>query len=145
MTTVETIIKNKGGRVVTLPLQTTVAQAARELNKHRIGAVVVSHNGVAVDGIFSERDLVRHIAEQGAAVFDRPLSAVMTRHVMTCAPHSAVHEVMSVMTRKRIRHLPVVSQNRLVGIVSIGDVVKCRLEEMRLEANVMRDYAIARA
>lgn len=145
MTTVETIIRNKGARVITLPTGTTVAEAARALNKHRIGAVVVSEDGAAVNGIFSERDLVRQLAEYGAAALDRPLSTAMTRHVMTCTIQSPVHEVMSVMTRKRIRHLPVVSQNRLVGIVSIGDVVKCRLEEMRLEASVMRDYAIARA
>jgi CBS domain-containing protein len=145
MTTVETIIRNKGARVITLPTGTTVAEAARALNKHRIGAVVVSEDGATVNGIFSERDLVRQLAEHGAAAFDRPLRTAMTRHVMTCTTQSPVHEVMSVMTRKRIRHLPVLSQSQLVGIVSIGDVVKCRLEEMRLEASAMRDYAIARA
>jgi len=145
MTTVETIIRNKGAQVVTLRPGATIAEAAHALNKRRIGAVVVSEDGKAVDGIFSERDLVRQLAEHGESALDQPLSAAMTRHVMTCPPHAAVDEVMSVMTRKRIRHLPVVSRNRLAGNISIGDVVKCRLEETQLEASVMRDYAIARA
>lgn len=145
MTTVETIINIKGAQVMTLPGQSTVREAVRLLNQNRIGAVVVSDDGTALNGIFSERDVVRQLAEHGPAALDCPLRMVMTQDVMTCTTQSPVHEVMSTMTRKRIRHLPVVSRGCLVGIVSIGDVVNCRLEEMQLEANVMRDYAIARA
>jgi len=145
MTTVHTVLKNKGGEVVTISPDATIFDAARELSRHRIGALLVSGDGQSVEGILSERDIVRQIAEYGAEALTRRVRVVMTRNVMTCAPHFQVNEVMDVMTRKRIRHLPVVEQGRLVGMISIGDAVKCRLEEMRLEANVLRDYAIARA
>lgn len=146
MTTVHTVLKNKGGEVVTISPDATISDAARELADRRIGALVVSGDGQSVEGILSERDVVRQIAGYGAEVLMLRVRVVMTRNVMTCAPHFQVNEVMDVMTRKRIRHLPVVEQGgRLVGMISIGDAVKCRLEEMRLEANVMRDYAIARA
>ncbi len=145
MTTVDTVISKKGGKVITIAPDATIAAAARELHKQRIGALVVSSDGLAVEGIFSERDLVRQIAEYGAEVLDRPVRVVMTRNVMTCSPDVSISEVMDIMTRKRFRHLPVVEQGRLVGIISIGDAVKCRLEEMRMEANVLRDYAIARS
>jgi len=131
MTTIETILKTKGASVITLSSDATVSEAVHLLNKHRIGAIVVSDDGNTLTGIFSERDFVREIAQSGSAALDLHLRSAMTRHVMTCAPQDIVHEIMSVMTRKRVRHLPVVERGRLVGIVSIGDIVSCRLQEMQ--------------
>jgi len=142
---IEHILRHKGGKVVTVNPATTVANAAHRLRIERIGAVVVSSDGRRIDGILSERDIVQGLTEHGAAVVQMPVSAFMSHHVVTCGPKAEIRDVMRLMTQHRIRHLPVVANGELVGIVSIGDVVKSRLEDMEMEANVLHDYVVARA
>ena len=106
--------------------------------------MVVSADGRTVSGIVSERDVVRGLAERGTRILEVPVSELMTRDVISCTPRDTVKQVMAEMTRRRIRHLPVVEDGVLRGIVSIGDVVKNRLEEMETETNVLREVYIAR-
>ena len=94
-------------------------------------------------GVFSERDVVRNMADKGAAALDIPLSEAMSRNVLTCGPDDSIDAVMGVMTARRVRHLPVLSEGKLVGLVSIGDVVKYRLDEAALEVDSLREYALA--
>ncbi|MGI9381585.1 MAG: CBS domain-containing protein [Methyloligellaceae bacterium] len=141
---VKSILKAKGSRVVTVSPLTTIDALAHRLRLENIGAVIVSSDGASVDGIISERDVLRGLAEHGADLLAMSVVDLMTRGVQTCRPDADVKEVMRLMTQKRIRHLPVVDGGRLLGIVSIGDVVKNRLDDMEMEANVLRDYAIAR-
>jgi CBS domain-containing protein len=140
---IEHIIRQKGNKVVTVLPATKVGAAAHRLRIERIGAVVVSYDGHHIDGILSERDIVQGLSEHGAAVIDMPVSALMSRHVLTCGPDASIAHVMQMMTQHRIRHVPVVSGTSLTGVVSIGDVVKSRLTDMELETNVLRDYAVA--
>jgi len=131
--------------VVTARPDATVSTIIRILKLEGIGAIVISRDGTAVDGILSERDVVRGLVSHGAALLDMPAADIMTQQVRTCGPNANVKDVMSEMTRSRIRHLPVVEKGRLVGIVSIGDVVKNRLEDLETETNVLRDYIVGRA
>ena len=142
---VREILSAKGGRVVTIRPDATVATAVHRLALERVGALVVSEDGSAIAGILSERDVVGALAEQGAGILavDFRVGDLMTRRVVTCRPEDQVKTVMAEMTRRRVRHLPVVENGRLVGIVSIGDIVKSRLEEMELETLVLRDAYIA--
>jgi CBS domain-containing protein len=140
---VDGILRVKGARVTTIPPDATVASLVRGLRDARIGAMVVSEDGYRVDGIVSERDVVHGLAESGARVLDRRVSEIMTTPVSTCSPSDPVKTVMETMTVRRIRHLPVVSNGRLVGIVSIGDVVKNRLDEMATETSVLREAYLA--
>jgi CBS domain-containing protein len=137
---VETILRNKGNRVATIRSDATVADAVAILNKERIGAIVVSENGEGVDGILSERDIVIALAEDGGDLLSRPVADIMNRTVITCDPSATVGELMAEMTNRRIRHFPVVADGRLCGIVSIGDLVKNRLDEVEFEANSMRSF-----
>lgn len=139
---VRDILSHKGRNVVTVRPDSTVATAVHRLMLERIGALVVSDDGSRVLGIFSERDVVRIVAERGADALapDLPVEQVMTRHVLTCGQDDTVKDVMTTMTQRRIRHLPVMEEGRMIGMVSIGDVVKNRLEEVELEANVLREY-----
>jgi CBS domain-containing protein len=139
---VKDIIAHKGKNVLTVRPDTSVATVIHRLALERIGALVVSDDGARVSGIISERDIVRVLAERGAELIDPKLKVeeIMTRHVKTCALEDKVQEVMGEMTRSRIRHLPVVEDDKIVGIVSIGDVVKNRLDELELETNVLREY-----
>jgi CBS domain-containing protein len=137
---VETILRNKGNWVATIRPDATVADAVDMLNRERIGAIVVSDDGAAVDGILSERDIVIALAEDGADLLLRPVADIMTRTVITCDPSDTVGELMAEMTNRRIRHFPVVAGGRLIGIVSIGDLVKSRLDEIEFEANSMRSF-----
>jgi CBS domain-containing protein len=141
---VEGILRAKGARVVTIRPDATVGELVLRLRDAGIGAMVVSTDGRAVEGIVSERDVVRALAQHGARVVDRPVSDLMTRNVVTCAPRDSVKQLMAEMTRRRVRHLPVVADGALAGIVSIGDVVKNRLEEMETETNVLREAYIGR-
>jgi CBS domain-containing protein len=141
---VDGILRSKGARVVTIRPDASVADLVAGLRDAGIGAMVVSTDGRAVDGIVSERDVVRALAQHGGRVVDRPVSDLMTRNVVTCSPGDSVKQLMTEMTRRRIRHLPVVANGTLVGIVSIGDVVKNRLEEMETETNVLREAYIGR-
>jgi len=140
---VETILKAKGGHVVTVQPNATVGAAIRRLKLERIGALVVSQNGVELQGMISERDIVLGLAEHGGGLLDLQVADLMTREVRTCTPQDSIKHLMGEMTRSRVRHLPVIEHGKLVGIVSLGDVVKNRLEEVELEASVLRDAYIA--
>ncbi len=137
--TIAVILGGKGQEVVTISADASVREAVRLLAERRIGAVPVM-DGAAVAGVFSERDVIRHLAGDGAAVLERPVRDVMTAPVTTIAPGEPVLGALSVMTHRRIRHLPVVEAGRLVGIVSIGDLVKHRIDRIEAEAAAMRDY-----
>ena len=137
---VKTILSTKGTGVVTIEPNVTLEAAVAMLTKHRIGAVVVLGADQRVIGILSERDIVRSLAEFGAAALSMPLSQVMTRKVVTCSESETVGAIMERMTTGKFRHVPVIEQDRLVGIVSIGDVVKHRLSEIEGESAALRDY-----
>lgn len=139
---VASILKAKGAHVETVPPETTVYTAVWNLKLHGIGALVVSADGIIVQGIISERDIVAGLAEHGQQLMSLPVSRVMTAPV-TCAAEDSVTAVMARMTRYRVRHLPVIEGGRLGGIISIGDVVKHRLDELELEANVLRETLMA--
>ena len=125
--------------VVTIKPDATVRELIALLAKHNIGALVVSNDGSSVDGIVSERDVVRRLHELEAVV-DLPVSDIMTAEVQTCTGDDSVHELMKVMTERRFRHLPVVADGRLTGIVSIGDVVKHRMSELEFERDQLDSY-----
>jgi CBS domain-containing protein len=134
------VLRVKGTQVVTVPPDTTVRQLLAVLAEHQIGAVVVSHDGTAVDGIASERDIVRALARRGAAVMSDPVTAIYTAEVHTVTPQVPIEEVMRMMTERRVRHVPVVADGSLRGIVSIGDVVKIRIGELETERTALTDY-----
>lgn len=134
------ILKEKGRAVFTIPPETLVASAVETLAKERVGALVVCDEDSHVIGIISERDIVRILANEGANSLDQPVASYMTRDVLTCVERDSVNWLMEEMTTRRFRHLPVVEGGRLIGIVSIGDVVKHRLAAAELEAASMREY-----
>ena len=138
--TVKSILSEKGGSVVTIEPNATLEAALAVLAEHRIGAIVVLGPERRVIGIVSERDIVRALAAQGAAAFAQSVASVMTRKVSTCTEADTVSAIMEQMTQGKFRHVPVVAQDRLVGIVSIGDVVKHRLHEMEIESEALREY-----
>jgi CBS domain-containing protein len=133
-------LKDKGRTITTATPDATLAEAVRILAEARVGALVVCNKDQSVEGIISERDVVRTLAAHGAAALDQPLSRFMTKDVRTCGEHDTVEFLMNEMTRHRFRHMPVVDGRRLVGIVSIGDVVKQRIAAADLEAASMREY-----
>jgi CBS domain-containing protein len=137
--TIAAILRTKGDDVIALTPQTRVGEAVAVLADKRIGAVPVCEEGVPV-GIFSERDVVHCLAQAGAGALDRPLSEVMTQPVQSVGAHENVIGALSLMTRRRIRHLPVVEDGRMVGFVSIGDLVKYRIDRIEADAAAMRDY-----
>jgi CBS domain-containing protein len=137
---VKEILSVKGRDVVTIEPHGNVGVAARLLAERRIGAVVVTGVDGRIVGILSERDIVQAIAARGTAVLEVPLSEVMTRKVTTCSPSDTISSIMENMTAGKFRHVPVVEQGRLAGIISIGDVVKHRLMEMEHEQAALRDY-----
>ena len=137
------ILKMKGSDVVSTGPGETVAALVRLLNVKRIGAVVVRDAEGKVIGMLSERDIIRGIAVQGERALDMQVRDLMTHEVITCKTTDTVSEVMKVMTERRFRHLPVVDDGKLLGLISIGDVVKNRLDETEIEARVLRDYVIA--
>ena len=137
---VASILAAKGNSVFTAPPTATVADIVATLQERNIGSIVISDDGARVLGIVSERDIVRDLALHGSSVLTRHVSDVMTPNVVTCSVGDSVNDLMSTMTAKRIRHLPVVDRGRLCGVISIGDVVKYRLEEVESEANAMREY-----
>ena len=134
------VLEGKGSDVATIGPHETLLSAAAELGKRRIGALVVVVPDGSVVGIVSERDIVAAIAKGGAAMLDQIVSEVMSSDVITCTPSDTMEQLMSAMTEQRIRHLPVVSDGALVGIVSIGDVVKRRVAEIQDEAKALGDY-----
>ena len=138
--TIATILKTKGDRIVSVPPGMTVRDAVALLTAERIGAVPVLDDDGRVAGIFSERDVIHCIDAQGSAALDGPVSAVMTAPAITVAPDHPAIGALTLMTRRRIRHLPVVTGERLVGFVSIGDLVKHRIDRIEADAAAMRDY-----
>jgi CBS domain-containing protein len=134
------ILRVKGEQVITVPPATSVARLMEVLAQHRIGAVVVSQDGAAVEGIVSERDIVRALAARGAAVLAEPVSAIQTSQVRTVTPEAQLEDVERLMTERRFRHVPVVTDGRLGGVVSIGDVVKFRIDELETERSTLADY-----
>jgi CBS domain-containing protein len=141
--TVKTILSLKGGDIATIAPSASLATAAKVLAERRIGALVVIDAADRVAGMLSERDIVRALAEHGAAALDERLDRAMTRSVVTCTEAMTVGEIMKRMTAGRFRHVPVVELGRLVGIVSIGDVVKYRLAAMQHESQSLREYVSA--
>jgi CBS domain-containing protein len=134
------VLRVKGDQVVTVTPDTSVERLVAVLAEHRIGAVVVSREGSSVDGIVSERDIVRALAARGAAVLAEPVSAIHTTDVHTVAPEEDLADVERIMTERRFRHVPVVVAGALHGIVSIGDVVKKRIDELEGERSTLADY-----
>ncbi len=140
---VRDILKTKGGGVATTRVDAAISTVVRRLRLEGIGALVVSEDDAQVIGIISERDIVIGLADEGAELLEKRVIDLMTTPVKTCSLEVKIKDVMAIMTRSRVRHLPVVEDGRLVGIISIGDVVKNRLEEVELEAGVLRDAYIA--
>jgi CBS domain-containing protein len=138
--TVAEILSGKGREVATIVPERTIAEAIDELAKRRIGALVVVDGRDRVAGIISERDIVRALAKRGADLLAENVGSIMTREVVTCGESETINRVMGRMTRGRFRHVPVVEGGRLTGLVSIGDVVKARIEEVEHEAEDMRTY-----
>jgi CBS domain-containing protein len=137
---VTTILRQKGRAVTTAHPDTTLLDVANKLAAKRIGAIVVVGAGGEILGIVSERDVIRALATSGASCLTEPVSQTMTRQVVTCLETDTLDELMAMMTARRFRHLPVVTDGALVGIVSIGDVVKHHVAEVEMEATAMRDY-----
>ena len=137
---VTTILRQKGRAVTTASPNTTMQEVADKLASKRIGAIVIVGPGGEVAGIVSERDVIRGLAEHGANCLTLPVSETMTREVVTCQETDTLDELMAMMTARRFRHLPVVTDGALVGIVSIGDVVKHHVAEVEMEATAMREY-----
>jgi len=138
--TIKAILSAKGGDLISIEPTATVDAAIKTLAKHRIGALLVFGPDRRVIGVLSERDIVRVLAEQGPDVLGKPLAQVMTRKVVTCGQNETVGTIMERMTNGRFRHVPVIEQDQVVGIISIGDVVKHRLHEMEQESAALRDY-----
>jgi len=138
--TVQAILSRKGSDVVTADPGATLGEVVRTLASRRIGAVVVTGADRRIVGILSERDVVRVLGEKGPSALDTPIAEVMTRKVTTCSMRDTIAELMERMTEGKFRHVPVVDDGRLAGIVSIGDVVKWRVHEIEDESAALRDY-----
>jgi len=138
--TVNDILRHKGNHVITIEPTAALAAAVRTLVQHRIGALLVTGADHRIVGIISERDVVRVLDEKGPAVLAAPVAEVMTRRVVTCDRNETIAEIMERITSGRFRHVPVIEHGRLIGIVSIGDVVKARLNELEHEQNALREY-----
>jgi CBS domain-containing protein len=137
---VSAILKQKGREVETVAPDATLMQVADALSKRKIGAIVVVDERKKVQGIISERDIIRVLAQSGAQILSTPVSSVMTRNVISCGEADTLDQLMAAMTTGRFRHLPVTNDGALAGIVSIGDVVKYHLAEIQMEASAMKDY-----
>ncbi len=134
---VQQILKNKPPGVVTVAPGTTLRQAVEVLAARRIGAVVVSPDGQKVNGIVSERDIVRELALRGPSCLDEPVERVMTRAIYTCTPEDSADRVLEMMTQRRFRHMPVMKGGIMIGLISIGDVVAARLAELQMERDAL--------
>ncbi len=132
--------KNLGGDIIGIDPTATLAAAAQVLAAHRIGALVIRGAGGRLAGILSERDIVRALAEHGSSALELPVGQTMTREVETCGEDDTVAVIMERMTAGKFRHMPVLSKGRLAGLISIGDVVKQRVDEIERESEAMRDY-----
>lgn len=139
------LIRKKGAEVVTITAQASVAELVKLLTERSIGAVVVSADGRHIDGLVSERDVVRHLASDGVAVLNRTVSDLMVSPVVTCTGQDGIEATAHIMTYSRLRHLPVIQDGELSAIVSIGDVVKFRIDQLTDERNHLVDYLHTRA
>jgi CBS domain-containing protein len=137
---VERILRGKGDKVATVAPSASIAVAVATLKREGIGALVVSRDGTSVDGILSERDVIHGLAASGTALLEVKVEQLMTRRVFTCTPRDSVADLMAEMTKRRVRHIPVLRDGALAGIVSIGDVVKARLDEMEDETTSLRSF-----
>jgi CBS domain-containing protein len=137
--TVRSILDSKGHNILSVEPDAKLSAAIKTLGEHKIGAVLVMSEG-HLEGILSERDIVRVLGERGAKVLDEPVSAVMTHKVVSCRQSDTVAAIMEMMTLGKFRHLPVVEESRVVGLISIGDIVKWRVREFELEQEALRDY-----
>lgn len=137
---VATILSDKGNKVITASPDDTLLEIAKTLRQHGIGCIVVSKGQGKIAGIVSERDLVRAVAEFGSDVLSTPVSEHMTRKVFTCHKSDTINTIMAAMTDGRFRHMPVIENDSLIGVISIGDVVRLRIAEAELEASAMRSY-----
>ncbi|TMJ24071.1 MAG: CBS domain-containing protein [Alphaproteobacteria bacterium] len=137
--TVRSILDSKGHQVLSVEPDAKLAAAVKILGERKIGAVLVMSDG-RIEGILSERDIVRALSERGAGVLDESVSAVMTRKVVSCRESDTVAGIMEMMTLGKFRHLPVVEEGRVVGLISIGDIVKRRVQEYETEQEALRDY-----
>jgi CBS domain-containing protein len=137
------ILNAKGDTVFSIHPEIGIADALKTLAQHDVGALLVCESDGRVCGILSERDIVRAMARQGADCLQRPARALMSSELVCCAPEDDVETAMALMTERRVRHLPVMADGRLLGLISIGDVVKHRIEEVQREAEAMRDYISA--
>ena len=141
---VSNLLDRKGSVVATIQKDATVAEAVSELRQQGIGALVVSPDGARIEGILSERDVVRRLADGHEGFTEDPVSSIMSTSVHTCEPDDEVDVLMTIMTERRIRHVPVVADGKLCGIVSIGDVVKSRIDELERDAQELAEYIRAR-
>jgi CBS domain-containing protein len=137
--TVRAILDSKGRQIQSVEPDARLSAAVKVLGERKIGAVLVMSEG-GIEGILSERDIVRVLAERGAAVLDEPVGAVMTRKVVSCRQADTVSAIMETMTTGKFRHLPVVEGDKVVGLISIGDIVKWRVREYEAEQEALRDY-----
>ena len=137
---VSDILKTKGFEIVTLTGSESVTEALAMMNQHRIGAVLIMTERGEIAGILSERDLVRAMHRFGRDVFDKTVSELMTAPVITCSPRDPIAAIMGMMTAQRFRHVPVIEGDRLIGLISIGDVVKSHIEEAQAEVDALRRY-----
>ena len=137
---VNRILSLKGREVATIEPSRSLSEVARVLAERRIGALLIVDGDRPVTGIISERDIVRAVAMHGAKALDEPVSRFMTEKVVTCTGETSINDVMELMTQQKFRHIPVVESGRLSGIVSIGDVVKLRLEEVEAETQAIKEY-----
>ncbi len=137
---IKDVLRHKGSAVVTVAPDATVQDLLAALSEHAVGALVVSTDGQQVDGIVSERDVVRRLHDDGADLLNQTVASIMTSDVHTCEPEDLIDDLMRAMTERRIRHIPVVVDGHLAGIVSIGDIVKFRMDELETERRQLQDY-----
>jgi CBS domain-containing protein len=141
---VENILQRKRPAVLWVSPVLSIGEVAERLRSADVGVMIVSNNGESLKGLISERDIAHGLAVHGAALLSLKVSDLMTRSVITCTPEDSVADIERIMTMRRIRHIPVVEGGKVVGVVSIGDVLKSKISEIELEANVLRDLTVAR-
>jgi CBS domain-containing protein len=139
---IKNILESKGDTVITIGVFESVSDAMDTMVEHHIAALVVT-DGARVAGVVSERDILKAISDGGVSILNAPVGHLVTDRLITISPEETTRRVMQLMTHSRVRHLPVMENGRLAGIVSVGDIVKYRLEELELESNVLRDLAVA--
>ena len=142
--TVETILKHKGYDIISVQPETTVIDTANLLRKNRIGSVLALTDDGEIAGVVSERDIVTGLSEVGPEILDKPVSEIMTRDVHVCRPDDNMEQILAWMTDRRVRHLPVVDHGKLIGIISIGDVVKTRIQELEVESSALKSFISGR-